>query len=173
MAKFAYIVDGKIDSVYDFLPDNWQNFSNFYALENDEAFLKSLGWYKVTKIVPEIDPERQHYGEVIRWIENDVVYETEEVIDNPIVPEPLKPSEEELLERQWAIVRQHRDELISSFDWRYLRYHREIRLGLTPTDDIVAMDTYIQSLADLPETQTDPFNIIWPSYSPANVEVNV
>ena len=46
-------------------------------------------------------------------------------------------------------------------DWRYLRYDRELRLGLTPTDDIQKLDLYMQALADITQ-QPDPFNITWP-----------
>ena len=46
-------------------------------------------------------------------------------------------------------------------DWKVLRYERETRLEKTPTDDIVKLDAYMQSLADITK-QSDPFNITWP-----------
>ena len=52
--------------------------------------------------------------------------------------------------------------MIRAVDWRYHRYHRQVRLNVTPTDDIVELDTYIQALADV-TAQSDPFNITWPS----------
>lgn len=49
MTVYAYVVDGKVDSVYDKLPDNWKNISNFFALEGEDKYLESLGWYKIQR----------------------------------------------------------------------------------------------------------------------------
>ena len=64
---------------------------------------------------------------------------------------------------QWVSVRQERDRRIVEVSWRYERYARCERLNITQVDSISNLDTYIQALADLPETQTDPFNIVWPN----------
>lgn len=64
---------------------------------------------------------------------------------------------------QWELVRHNRDQLMKEFEWRYIRYDREVRLGLTPTDNIVQLDTYMQALADITQ-QEDPYNIVWPDY---------
>lgn len=61
-------------------------------------------------------------------------------------------------------VRQKRNKLINDVMWRVERYYSEVRLGLTPTDDIVKLDTYIQSLRDITK-QAGPYNIIWPTLS--------
>jgi hypothetical protein len=63
----------------------------------------------------------------------------------------------------WASVRQERDNKIQQVVWHYERYARYERLGIAQVDSIQDLDNYIQTLADLPETQTDPFNIIWPN----------
>jgi len=65
--------------------------------------------------------------------------------------------------KKWQYIRETRDLEMENFEWRYTRYHREVRLGLTPTDDIVMLDTYMQALADITQ-QEDPFNIVWPVY---------
>lgn len=73
-------------------------------------------------------------------------------------------SEEEILSRtqaQWNNIRSHRDVKIESVIWRFQRYESEIRLGLTPTDDIQKLDVYVQALRDITK-QEDPFNIVWP-----------
>lgn len=66
-----------------------------------------------------------------------------------------------LKESKFSEVRQLRDQKMKEIDWRYLRYDREIRLGLPPSDDIQKLDEYMQALADITK-QEDPFNIIWP-----------
>lgn len=67
------------------------------------------------------------------------------------------------LNGQWMVVRAERDQRMKDFEWRYIRHDREVRLGLTVSDDLVAMDEYMQALADI-TLQTDPFNITWPIF---------
>lgn len=71
---------------------------------------------------------------------------------------PVEPT----IESQWQIIRKGRDNYLNELDWRFLRYHSQVRLGLTPTDNILNLDTYAQALRDI-TNQPDPFNIIWPS----------
>lgn len=59
-------------------------------------------------------------------------------------------------------ARAQRDNLIAAVAWRYERYARELRLGLQPTDDIEAMDIYVQKLADLTKQVGFPDSITWP-----------
>jgi hypothetical protein len=63
---------------------------------------------------------------------------------------------------QWSIIRAERDRRIQEVAWRYERYARYERLNTTQIDDINILDQYVQDLADVPQTQTDPFNIVWP-----------
>ena len=65
------------------------------------------------------------------------------------------------LDRQWASMRKHRDNLFSETDWRVLRNLREVTLGLTPSEDIEILEQYRQDLANITD-QEDPFNIKWP-----------
>ena len=60
-------------------------------------------------------------------------------------------------------VRVERDRLIDKEDWRCTRHSSEIRQGLTPSDDIVALDTYIQALRDIPDQAGFPWNVEWPT----------
>ena len=57
---------------------------------------------------------------------------------------------------QWSVVRQQRDEYLKSTDILILR---DFESGNAANVDVVA---YRQALRDLPQTQTNPFNIIWP-----------
>lgn len=65
------------------------------------------------------------------------------------------------LERKWYEVRAHRDYLLTLIDWRFLRYQSQVRLGITPTDNIQILDEYAQALRDI-TLQSDPYNIVWP-----------
>jgi hypothetical protein len=70
--------------------------------------------------------------------------------------------EQERYESECENVRAKRDRLIDKEDWRYTRYNSEVRQGLTPSDDIVALDVYIQALRDVPEQAGFPYDVVWP-----------
>lgn len=169
MANYAYVTNNEITGVYDLLPVTWGNISNFHVL--DAESLKALGWYAIEKVMPSYDPTTQKLDHATQYISNGSVYETQQVIDLPVEPPApiLTADEQAALEQQrisdqWTVIRTQRDQIVSSFDWRVARYNREVRLGLTPVDDIHAIDQYMQALADIPEKQTDPFNIVWPEF---------
>jgi hypothetical protein len=69
------------------------------------------------------------------------------------------PTRDDLLKE----IRIVRDEKMRDFEWRYTRYHRQIRLGLPTTDSLENLDNYMQALADI-TNQEDLSNIIWPEY---------
>ena len=77
---------------------------------------------------------------------------------------PLTDQEKlDIKNEKWAEIRKVRDNLIQDIIWRVQRYQSEVRLGVEPTDNIVALDQYIQALRDITK-QEDPFNIVWPNY---------
>lgn len=59
-------------------------------------------------------------------------------------------------------VRAERDRRIEEVAWRYQRWEREQRLGVTPTDDIAELDNHIQLLADITEQPGFPHDVNWP-----------
>lgn len=61
------------------------------------------------------------------------------------------------------IARQIRDLKIKQVTWRYERHARQVRLGKPPTDDIAALDTYVQALADIPQQSEFPWDVEWPN----------
>lgn len=67
-------------------------------------------------------------------------------------------------EALWNQIRAERDRRIDAMAWRYERWSRHERLGIEQMDNIQSLDTYIQALADIPQTQTDPYDIVWPVY---------
>ena len=50
------------------------------------------------------------------------------------------------------VLRPQRDSKMNAFQWRYDRRERELRQGKVPTDDLATMDSYMQALANLPQT---------------------
>lgn len=74
-------------------------------------------------------------------------------------------TEEEILSEtnaKWDEIRNVRGKLLSQLDWRFIRYQSQVRLGLTTTDSIEALDAYAQALRDI-TLQSDPDNIVWPT----------
>lgn len=65
------------------------------------------------------------------------------------------------IDQQWAQIRMDRDTRIEQVRWRVERHSGEIILGLTPSENIMPILSYVQKLRDLTK-QEDPFNIIWP-----------
>lgn len=75
----------------------------------------------------------------------------------------LGKTQEEKDNEQAQEVRAKRDRLIDKEDWRYTRYNSEVRQGLTPSDDIFALDAYIQALRYIPDQAGFPWNVEWPT----------
>ena len=51
---------------------------------------------------------------------------------------------------QWDVIRKQRDVQINAVDWKIMRYHSQVRLGITTTTDTIAnLDTYIQELRNI------------------------
>lgn len=80
------------------------------------------------------------------------------MVDSGVVAAYVPPTQEELVELQWAIMRDKRDALLRESDIlvlpdRWMNYTLEQQQALA---------AYRQTLRDLPETTTDPLNPVWP-----------
>lgn len=102
--------------------------------------------------VPEPPPSNSN--QVITWNSDSLVWDIRDKTPQEIQNE---------LEAQWNFIRKERDRRIVDVAWRYERYARYARLNIPQLDDINILDQYVQALADIPQTQTDPFNIVWPN----------
>tara|TARA_B100001093_G_scaffold426287_1_gene420195 strand:+ start:47528 stop:48055 length:528 start_codon:yes stop_codon:yes gene_type:complete len=169
MAKYALVEDNEIKGVYDNLPKTWRNISNFDALQGDTSTLKSFGWEEIQHPTQEYDKTKFKKGNVTHTLVDGKVVESKTLITKNLPNQQFfngyeltdsGPTEEDIA-YQWKYVREDRDRRMKEVDWKILRYQREVRLEETPTDDIVKLDTYMQSLANITK-QSDPFNIIWP-----------
>ena len=80
--------------------------------------------------------------------------------------EVIDPVELALIRKQspvWKDIDTQRESKIQAMRWRMDRHNDEVALGVTPTEDIVPILTYVQALRDLPVTITDLNNVVWPS----------
>jgi hypothetical protein len=76
------------------------------------------------------------------------------VWDGKNLTDPNAPSEADIIAMQWDTIRAERDAKLAASDWT--------QIADAPVDDLV-WATYRQGLRDVPNTQTDPFNIVWPT----------
>ena len=164
MTVYAHIENNEITGVYDLLPDNWRNISNFSALTNDTAFLYSLGWRTIVKDNPTYDSTYQRLGIPSYNLTGDDVVETIEIINLPrpetpvINNEPL--TEEQLLAQQLIqhndamyLLRIRRDQLLTETDFTQLQDVATVN-GVELTEQYT---TYRQALRDLPTSyEADP-----------------
>jgi len=154
MANYAHIENGSITGVYDLIPANWRNISNFSAL-NDQELYYSLGWRTIVKEAPEYNRDTQKLGFPSYKIHNNDVIETIEVIDLPnhIPPEPVVPTEEQLLQgminihiNAMAQLRMKRDNLLTATDYTQLADVMTLNGEQLTTQ----YNVYRQELRDLP-----------------------
>ena len=61
------------------------------------------------------------------------------------------------LYQQWHVVRTKRNALLAACDWTHMPDM------LLPDDVRTAWTTYRQALRAVPQTQTDPYAIVWPT----------
>jgi hypothetical protein len=121
----------------------------------DSNTLSVVDWYfSDSPIVPVTPRIRLEVPEGLTW---DVVKgqkdpETGEVT---LVADPSKVSQK--TEAAWSQLRNQRDSLLTSSDWRVLPF-----APLTPETQ-QAWVTYRQALRDLPGVTEDPQSVSWPS----------
>lgn len=160
MAVFAYVEDGVVERVYDTLPEVWNNISNFFALELETEYLKSLGWHRIVKDTNFTYNPNTHtlLPPTFEYVDGQV-FQRDNVELMPARPtEPNGP-------RVIHAVRMQRNAMMDAMRFRYERYQRNDRLGLPQVDTLADMDKYMQDLADITDAE-DITNITWPTYSP-------
>jgi hypothetical protein len=64
---------------------------------------------------------------------------------------------------EWDKVRIVRDEKINNFQWKINRQRDWISAGIATAESLLPLLDYVQALRDIPQTQSDPLNVIWPT----------
>lgn len=67
-------------------------------------------------------------------------------------------------------ARSQRKKMIDELANRQLRYQRQIRMGMQPTDDIEKLDNYAEKLIQVVDQDGYPKNIFWPQYDDKQTE---
>ena len=161
MANWVHIENNEVVEQHDYLPQNWKNISGLNLAANDLPFLKSVGWYPVTKqheLYDELTHHVNGYNYEIR--ENDVL---ESIIITERQPEPV----EEFSTLKYRFIeelRKKRNELLVSSDWTQLQDVQNLFEESTKNKWIV----YRQALRDIVQvySENEVVNIAqvnWPS----------
>jgi hypothetical protein len=155
---YANVVDDEVKGVYDLIPKFWNGQNNFNILcNNDAEFMRNNGFVKIIRDTTAYDVSTHRMSDFPTYsVSNGDVYEHREIT---VIPPVVPPSREDLL----ILVREKRDTLMAEFEWRYTRYERQVRLNITPTDNIANLDAYMQALADI-TAREDLTNLVWPTY---------
>lgn len=153
MARYAHIENNEITGVYDFLPENWRNISNFRALESETDYITSLGWRTIVKNPPNYNPVTQYMGNPKYTLVDDVVFEDIEIFNVPVVvaqtyesPPTHVIDNNSLHIMAVQQLREKRDQLLKETDFTQLIDVSKIN-GAEMTS---AYETYRQQLRDLP-----------------------
>lgn len=140
MANFVYIKDNEIKRYEDSLPENWKNVSNFHHAKDNDDFINSYGWFRVSKIHVEYDTKTQYISGYTYKITEKNVEET------PTISDIVFPSLEERTEVFLRNIRERRNQLLSMCDWTQMP-----DLQLTKSDDWkLSWQLYRQALRDFP-----------------------
>ena len=118
MANWVHISNNEVVEQHDLLPQNWKNISGLNLAVNDLPFLKSVGWYSVTKQHESYD-ESTHYvsGYNYEIRENDV-------LETIILTEREPVPEEEYSTLKYRFIeelRSRRNKLLIDSDWSQLK----------------------------------------------------
>lgn len=165
MAKYAVVENNVITGLYDDLPKNWKNISNFYLLSGDTEVLDSMGWKTVQQVTPSYNPETQYLGDTYHRIIDESVVETQYVVDKIIehTSEPVTYTDEQLVEMQviehskaMTELRNIRDGLLSETDFTQLSDVIE----LNGVDLSLSYKNYRQALRDLPNVYENDLTFV-------------
>ncbi len=115
-----------------------------YVINTDE---NGQGGYNV--VPKSVDP---HNAYTIEEVEAYIAEHPEDVLDMDVVNAKIHKAQ----------IRQRRDFLINSVEWRVRRFQDELALGLEPTEDIIPILEYIQALRDVPQQENFPHDVVWP-----------
>lgn len=151
MANWVHIQNGEIDELHESLPNSWNNISGLSTAINDLTFLKSLGWYPVTKTP---------FDEAVYVaLSNEYIIREDDVLETPVLEEKEKRTLDQRNADFMKEVRAKRDEKLKECDWTQLADIQKPRTEAWKN----TWSTYRQSLRDLPGTYVDnSFSVNWP-----------
>ena len=117
MSNWALVEDNQITGRYDLLPKSWRNISGLDLSKDNLPFLKSLGWYPVTK-------QNLPYDDSIYYISGyDYQLREDDVLEIPVLSEKATqpaPDYSTLKNEFITELRKQRNQKLIESDWTQL-----------------------------------------------------
>jgi hypothetical protein len=118
MANWVHVENNEITGQYDLLPKTWKNISGLNLAVDDLPFLKSVGWYPVTK-------QSETWNDLTHYVSG-YNYEIREddVLESIILSEKQPEPQEEFSTIKYRFIEQlrsKRNELLANSDWTQLQ----------------------------------------------------
>jgi hypothetical protein len=161
MANWALVEDNQITGKYDLLPKNWRNISGLDLSKDDLPFLKSLGWYPVTK-------QHQNYDDLIYYVSGyDYQLREDDALETIVLaekqPEPV-PEFSTLKYKFIEELRLERNKKISESDWTQLLDTQNLFDEPTKIKWLVYRQKLRNIVQEYSENEiVDISNVNWPS----------
>jgi hypothetical protein len=150
MKRYCLIKDGEVTQIGG-LPVNFDNVSNFHTLEDNQ--IKPYGWLPVETI-----SENKEIREGVEYIiEENVVKEIITTRDK--TQEEIENENQFQIEARWHSIRVQRNNLLKESDIEILPDKWEVMDLNIKT----AWSVYRQNLRNIPQTFSNPDDIIWPT----------
>jgi hypothetical protein len=161
MANWVHTENNEITGQYDLLPNNWKNISGLNLAADDLPFLKSVGWYPVTK-------QNETWNDLTHYVSG-YNYEIREndVLESIILTERQSQPVEEFSTLKYRFIeelRKKRNEMLVSSDWTQLQDVQNLLDESTKNKWIV----YRQQLRDIIQSYSknevvDITQVNWPA----------
>jgi len=118
MANWVHIENNEITGQYDLLPKTWKNISGLNLAADDLPFLKSAGWYPVTK-------QNETWNDLTHYVSGyDYEIREDDVLESIILTEKQPEPVEEFSTLKYRFIEQlrnKRNELLKDSDWTQLQ----------------------------------------------------
>ena len=118
MANWVHIENNEITGQYDLLPKTWKNISGLNLAVDDLPFLKSAGWYPVTK-------QSETWNDLTHYVSGyDYEIREDDVLESIILSEKQPEPVEEFSTLKYKFIEQlrsKRNELLANSDWTQLQ----------------------------------------------------
>ena len=162
MANWVHIKNGEIKGQYDLLPKNWQNISGLNLAANDLPFLKSAGWYPVTK-------QNESWNDSTHYVSGyDYEIRENDVLESIVLAERQSEPQEKFSTLKYRFIeelRNKRNELLKDSDWTQLQDVQNLFDGSTKNKWIVYRQALRNIVEDYLENEITNINQVnWPSF---------
>lgn len=159
MAEWVHVQNGVIDEYHGALPKSWRNISGLNLC--DDAFLLSLGWYKVEKEYQSYDVNTQRVDGYDYQILSDRVVESLIIVN--LTEEEISVLNEKNKQNFFGYLRTERNARLEKSDWTQVNDLLDIK----GQEWANLWKNYRQELRELPSkyentTNYNTSSIVWP-----------